>query len=340
MARAPAARPSPCLGHTCPPERKAGSVVPESNAEVRAQVRSAIGRVGVWSFSLERHPVGAEREAVAEIEALGYPVVWIPEGWGSKDALTHAALILPGGSRIIVATGIASMWARDPVAMANGARLIEEAFPGRFLLGIGVSHRTSVDRRGSLEYESPYKRMRSYLEAMDGARYPVRDGPPLPPVVLAALGPNMLRLAAERAVGAHPYFVPVEHTVKAREALGDSPILAPEQAVVLESDPDKARTIARAYMEHYIKLDNYANNLRRLGFSETDLAEGGSDRLVDAIVGWGDVEAIRTRVRQHLEAGADHVSVQVLAEDPLRIPLAELRELAPALLAQIRRPGG
>jgi probable F420-dependent oxidoreductase len=307
--------------------------MPESTDDLRTRVRSAIGRVGVWSFSLERHPIGAEREAVAEIEALGYPVVWLPEGWGSKDALSHAALLLPGASKITVATGIASMWARDPVAMANGARLIEEAFPGRFLLGIGVSHRTSVDRRGSFEYDSPYTRMRDYLAAIDGARYPVREGPPLPPVVLAALGPKMLRLAAEQATGAHPYFVPVDHTVRARETLGGSPILAPEQAVVLESDPDKARTIARAYMQHYVKLDNYANNLRRLGFSETDLADGSSDRLVDAIVGWGDVEAIRTRVRQHLEAGADHVSVQVLTEDPVRIPLVELRELAPALLA-------
>jgi len=175
--------------------------------------------------------------------------------------------------------------------------------------------------------------MSRYLEAMDSARYPVRDGSPLPPVVLAALGPKMLRLAAERAAGAHPYFVPVEHTVSARKMLGDSPILAPEQAVVLERDPTKARAIARGHMQHYLKLENYANNLLRLGFTEEDLAEGGTDRLVDAIVGWGDVEAIHQRVAEHLDAGADHVCVQVLAEDPVQIPLAELRELAPALLS-------
>jgi probable F420-dependent oxidoreductase len=142
----------------------------------------------------------------------------------------------------------------------------------------------------------------------------------------------MLRLAAERAAGAHPYFVPVEHTVRARESLGDSPILAPEQAVVLERDPEKARTIARNYMQHYTKLENYANNLMRLGFSPEDLAQGGTDRLVDAIVAWGDVEAIRKRVMDHLDAGADHVCIQVLTEDPVDIAVDQLRELAPALL--------
>jgi probable F420-dependent oxidoreductase len=306
--------------------------MPEMSDDHRTQVRAAIGRVGVWSFSLERHGVGREQEAVAEIEAMGYPALWIPEGLWSKDALSHAALLLSAGNSIVVATGIASIWARDPVSMANGARLLQEAFPDRFVLGIGVSHRTSVDRRGATSYESPYSRMSRYLEAMDAARYPVQDASALPPVVLAALGPKMLRLASERSTGAHPYFVPVEHTLRAREALGDSAILAPEQAVVLERDAESARSIARSYMQHYLKLENYANNLLRLGYTETDLGGGGSDRLVDAIVGWGDVESIHKRVREHLHAGADHVSVQVLTEDPVRIPLAELRELAPALL--------
>jgi probable F420-dependent oxidoreductase len=306
--------------------------MPETSDEHRRRVRTAIGRVGVWSFSLERHPVGREQEAVAEIEAMGYPALWIPEGLWSKDALSHAALLLSAGKKIVVATGIASIWARDPVAMANGARLLVEAFPDRFVLGMGVSHRTSVDRRGATSYESPYSRMSRYLEAMDAARYPVRDASALPPVVLAALGPKMLRLASERSAGAHPYFVPVEHTLRAREALGDSAILAPEQAVVLERDAESARGIARSYMQHYLKLENYANNLLRLGYTEADLGGGASDRLVDAIVGWGDVESINKRVREHLDAGADHVSVQVLTEDPIRIPVAELRELAPALL--------
>jgi probable F420-dependent oxidoreductase len=306
--------------------------MPETSDAVRTGVRGAIGRVGVWSFALERHPIAQEREAVARIEALGYPALWIPEGLGSKDALSHAALLLPAGGRIVVATGIASIWARDPVAMSNGARALSEAFPGRFVLGIGVSHRTSVDRRGAFRYEHPYDRMARYLDAMDEARYPVRDAPARPPVVLAALGPKMLRLAAERAAGAHPYFVPVEHTVRARETLGEGPILAPEQAVVLERDPARARTVARSHMQHYLKLENYANNLLRLGFSDSDLAEGGSDRLVDSIVAWGDVDSIHKRVIEHLAAGADHVCVQVLTEDPLDIALSQLEELAPAVL--------
>jgi probable F420-dependent oxidoreductase len=296
------------------------------------RVAAAIGRVGVWSFAFDRNPVAVEQEAVAEIEALGYPALWIPEGLGSKDALTHASLLLAGGRRIIVATGIASIWARDPVAMANGARALGDAYPGRFVLGIGVSHRTTVDRRGAFTYRRPYVRMRDFLEAMDAARYPVRDGPEAPPRVLAALGPRMLRLAAERAAGAHPYFVPVEHTAAARETLGPEPLLAPEQAVVLETDPEKARGVARDYMGHYLKLENYAGNLIRLGWTEDDISGGGSDRLVDAIVGWGDVDAIRKRVREHLDAGADHVGVQPLTEDPAVIPLVQLRELAPALL--------
>jgi probable F420-dependent oxidoreductase len=296
------------------------------------RVASTLGRVGVWSFAFDRNPAAVEQEAVAEIEELGFPVLWIPEGLGSKDALTHASLLLAAGRRIVVATGIASIWARDPVAMANGARALADAFPGRFVLGIGVSHRTSVDRRGAFTYERPLTRMRGYLEAMESARYPVRDGVEPPPRVLAALGPRMLRLSAERAAGAHPYFVPVEHTASARETLGPDPVLAPEQAVVLETDAERARSIAREYMGYYLKLENYSRNLIRLGWREDEIAEGGTDRLVDAIVAWGDVEALRNRVREHLDAGADHVSVQPLTEDPRVIPLAQLRELAPALL--------
>ena len=294
-------------------------------------VASTLGKVGVWSFAFDRNPVAAEQEAVAQIEALGFPALWIPEGLGSKDALAHASLLLAGGREIVVATGIASIWARDPVAMANGARALADAYPGRFVLGLGVSHRTSVDRRGAFTYERPFTRMEGYLEAMEAARYPVRDGVEPPPRVLAALGPRMLRLSAQRAAGAHPYFVPVEHTAVARETLGPDPLLAPEQAVVLETDAERARSIAREYMGYYLKLENYARNLIRLGWTEEDIT-GASDALVDAIVAWGDVEAIRRRVRQHLDAGADHVSVQPLTEDPRVIPIAQLRELAPALL--------
>jgi probable F420-dependent oxidoreductase len=295
-------------------------------------VASTLGKVGVWSFAFDRNPVAVEQEAVAKVEELGYPALWIPEGLGSKDALTHASLLLAGGRRILVATGIASIWARDPVAMANGARALADAYPGRFVLGLGVSHRTSVDRRGALTYDRPFTRMRGYLESMDSARYPARDAVDPPPRVLAALGPRMLRLSAERAAGAHPYFVPVEHTASARETLGPDPLLAPEQAVVLDTDAGRARSIAREYMGHYLKLENYARNLLRLGWREDDIDQGGSDRLVDALVAWGDVDAIRKRVREHLDAGADHVSVQPLTEDLRVIPLPQLRELAPALL--------
>jgi probable F420-dependent oxidoreductase len=294
-------------------------------------VAGRIGPVGVWTFALDRYPIGRSREAAAEIEDLGYPALWIPEGRGSKEVLSHAALLLGATARLVVATGIASIWARDPVAMSNGARTLEDAFPGRFVLGIGVSHRTSVDRRGALTYQRPYSRMRGYLDAMDATRYPTPDASE-PPRVLAALGPKMLRLAAERAAGAHPYFVPVEHTATARETLGPQALLAPEQAVVLEAEAGRARAVARAYMGHYLKLENYANNLLRLGWAEEDIRQP-SDGLVDAIVAWGDPDAIRTRVRDHLDAGADHVSVQVLEEDPAALPLAGLRELAPALLA-------
>jgi probable F420-dependent oxidoreductase len=294
-------------------------------------LRATIGRVGVWSFALDRYPANEERDLVAEIEDLGFPALWIPEGLGSKEALSHAGLILETTRRVVVATGIASIWARDPVAMMNGGRMLGEAFSGRFVLGVGVSHRTTVDRRGAFTYARPYTHMAHYLDAMDQARYPARPVPPAPPLLLAALGPRMLALASERADGAHPYFVPVEHTTKAREALGTGPLLAPELAAVLEPDPETARGIARDYMQHYLKLENYANNLRRLGWEQSDI-DGPTDALVDAIVAWGDQDAIIRRVRDHLDAGADHVSVQVLGPDPAKLAIEQLRSLAPALL--------
>jgi probable F420-dependent oxidoreductase len=298
----------------------------------RADVRSRLGPVGVWSFTLQAHPVAVAREAVVEIEEMGYPAVWFPESVGSKEVLSHAAILLAASSRIIAATGIASIWARDPMAAANGARGLADAFPGRFVLGLGVSHGPSVRKRGH-EYERPLQRMREYLDAMDRSRYDSPEPEHPAPRVLAALGPKMLALAAERAAGAHPYFVPVEHTAVAREALGAGPVLCPEQAAVLETDPDVAREIARHHMVGYLWLPNYANNLRRLGWGEEDLADGGSDKLVDALVAWGDVDAIVERVRAHHAAGADHVPLQVLGHVPGEIPLRELRELAPALLA-------
>jgi probable F420-dependent oxidoreductase len=174
--------------------------------------------------------------------------------------------------------------------------------------------------------------MRAYLDAMDQAQYTAVPPPIEPRRVLAALGPTMLALAAERSWGAHPYFIPVTHTVQARQALGPTPLLAPEQAVVFETDPGRARQIARDHMTRYLRLPNYANSVRRLGFAEEDLANGGSDRLVDAIVAWGDLATVSRRIQEHLDAGANHVSVQVLTPEPATIPRDQWRELAAALL--------
>lgn len=287
-----------------------------------------IGRVGVWHHDLERLGATAARETVSEIESLGYGAIWIPESLGSKEIMAHSAILLGGGNRIVIAPGIANIWARDPVAMANGAKTLVEAYPDRFLLGLGVSHAPVIALRGD-RYRKPLERMRAYLDAMDAAPYvgPNKAEPPAPRV-LAALGPAMLRLAAERSLGAHPYFVPVEHTATARAALGPDPLLAVEQAVVLETDPDRARALGRRHTKYYLKLDNYVNNLRRLGWGDADLANGGSDRLVDAIVAWGDAARIAERIAAHHAAGADHVCIQVFGDDPS----ADLRSLAPTVL--------
>ncbi len=305
--------------------------------EEREELRRTLGRVGVWSFALQAHPAATEREAAREVEALGFPALWFPESVGSKEVFAHASILLGATGGLAVCSGIANIWARDPVAMANGAKALAEAHPGRFVLGLGVSHEPSVARRGG-RYERPYRRMRAYLEAMDAARY---DGPEPPrpvPRLLAALGPRMLELAAERALGAHPYFAPPEHTAFARGVLGPDPVLAVELTAILETDPAEARRVARGFAAGYLELPNYYRNLRRMGFSEEDLSGGGADRMVDAVFAWGDVEAIRDRVALHLEEGADHVCVQVISGDPADPCLPQLRELAPALLG-LSRPG-
>jgi probable F420-dependent oxidoreductase len=256
----------------------------------------------------------------------------MPESLGSKEVFAHAAILLAASERAIVAPGIASIYARDPMAMANGARALGEAFPGRFVLGIGVSHAPSVAMRGG-SYGKPVETMTAYLDGMAAASY---AGPGLTepvPLVLAALGPRMLELAAERADGAHPYFVPVDHTPAARAALGAEPCLAVEQTAVLSTDADAARRIGRAFAKHYLALPNYANNLRRLGWSDEDIASDGSDRLIDAVIAWGDVDAIVARVQAHLDGGADHVCVQLRAESSADPALAGYAELATALLA-------
>jgi probable F420-dependent oxidoreductase len=249
-----------------------------------------------------------------------------------RESFTNSALLLSATERLVVATGIASIWARDAMAMAAGQLTLSEAFPGRFLLGMGVSHQPMVDHVRGHRYDKPLSTMRAYLDAMDSVIYVAPQPEVEPRRVLAALGPKMLALAAERALGAHPYFVPVEHTAFARETLGDGPMLCPEQAVVLSTDADEARAAARTHMATYLSLPNYTNNLRRMGWTDDDLGDGGSDRLVDAIVAWGDVDAIAERVQVHHDAGADHVCLQVLDRDATALPMAQWRELAAALL--------
>jgi probable F420-dependent oxidoreductase len=291
-----------------------------------------LGPVGVWTFQLDRQPAARAGEIAAELEELGYGAVWLPEAVG-RDPLVGAALLLGATDRITVATGIASIYARDAMAMAAGWKTVSEAHPGRFVLGLGVSHAPMVEGMRGHAYGPPLTTMRAYLDAMDAAMYVAAEPPEPTRRVLAALGPKMLALAAERADGAHPYFVTPEHTARAREVLGREPVLATEQAAVLETDPAEARRVAREHMAIYLGLPNYVNNLKRLGFTDDDIAAGGSDRLADAIVAWGDVNAVRARVRAHHDAGADHVCVQVLAHDFGGLPLREWRELAPALVA-------
>ena len=273
--------------------------------------------------------MGAIRAAAAEIDDLGYGALWIPESPGGRDVLTYSGLVLAATPRIPVATGIAIIWARDPVAAGSAARTLSEAFPDRFILGLGVSHHSTAVLRGH-QYETPVAAMRSYVAGMREAPY---DGHPsdLPPIVLAALGPKMLQLSATDAAGAHPFLAPVEHTERAREILGPDPLLAPELGVILTSDAEAARSTARSFMDRFLAWLNYRRYLERLGYDDADIAGGGSDRLIDAVFAWGDEAAIRRRVDEHLAAGADHVAVQPIPAGDGDW-MEDARRLAPALV--------
>ena len=241
---------------------------------------------------------------------MGWPILWRPESTG-RDVLVASSVLLDATSRLIVASGIAQIYARHPVTTAAAQRTLFEAHEGRFLLGLGVAHASSVEGIRKLEYRTPYSDMVAYLKAMADAPYTAVESATKPPTVLAALGPRMLKLSAEATDGAHPYFTPPEHTAMARDILGKDPLLAPEQMVVIDGDLDRARSVARANMVHYLKLPNYANNLLRCGFTQTDI-DDVTDRLVDGIVACGDLDVTVDRVQQHLDAGADHVCIQVL----------------------------
>src|SRR2546427_2017923 len=277
-----------------------------------------LGRVGLWHF-LDAFPASIARAAAREIEHLGFKALWIPEALG-REVFTHAGLLLGATERLIVATGIANVWARDAMAMAAAQKTLAEAYPGRFLLAMGVSHTPLVAGMRGHDYAQPLASLRRYLDAMDAAPYMAAAPAEPPPRVLAALHPKSLALARERAWGSHPYFVPPEHTARARRILGPVKLLAPEQMVCLERDATAARGIARQAMQTYLGLPNYVRNLRALGFTEDDVADGGSDRLVAAIVAWGSLDGIVARGKAHHDPGAGHVCLQGLRADPPQLP--------------------
>jgi probable F420-dependent oxidoreductase len=267
-----------------------------------------LGKLGVW-ISMDGMTAAAAAAFAKRVEEWGYAALWIPESRG-RNALVHSSWLLANTQRLIVATGIANIYARDPMAMANGQRGLNEQSDGRFLLGIGVSHRPMVQGMRGHAYGKPVSTMRAYLTGMRDAPYqaPVPREKPL--TVVAALGPRMMALSSELADGAHPYNTTPEHTAKARAILGPGKLLCPEVWVLLETDPTAARRAAREALSRYMQLENYVNSWRREGFGDDDLAGDGSERFLDAMVAWGDEGAIRARVQQHWDAGADHVCIQ------------------------------
>jgi probable F420-dependent oxidoreductase len=268
-----------------------------------------LGRVGIWNRAIaEDEP--RSREAAAELDELGYGAVWI----GGSPPVSLAENVLAATTRLTVATGILNIWQHEPADVAAQHKEANEKYQGRFLLGLGASHGPAV-----ANYAKPLSKMREFLAGLDAAGNPKQER------VLAALGPKMLELSARESAGAHPYLVTPEHTARARGILGAGPLLAPELKAVLTEDVAKGREIARQHLALYLQFPNYVNSLRTLGFGDDDFADGGSDRFVDGTVAIGDESVISDRLKQHLDAGADHVCIQVL-NDPL--PVAEWRALS------------
>lgn len=283
-------------------------------------LKETVGRYGIWSVGLRSEDPdrrGELAEAAAELEELGFGAVWL----GGNSSAANAAPLIEATSELTVGTSIQSIWQHEPDAAATAFAELESAHPGRFLLGLGVSHAKRVE-----QYARPYSALVEHLDGLDAA------GVPSDRRLLAALGPKSLRLARDRAAGSIPYLVTPEHTAHAREILGEAPLLAPELGVIPETDPARARALAREFLEIYLPLPNYTNNFLRHGFTEDDLSDGGSDRLVDALFAWGDDTAIRTKIDAFFEAGADHVALQVLTGEPRdALPRKAWRDLASVL---------
>lgn len=289
-----------------------------------------LGKLGVW-VSMDGMSAAEAAAFAKRVEDWGYAALWTPESRG-RNALVHSSWLLANTRRLIVATGIANIYARDPMAMANGQRALGEQSGGRFLLGVGVSHRPMVQGVRGHTYGRPVATMRAYLQAMREAPYQAPMPSEAPLTVVAALGPRMMALSAELADGAHPYNTTPQHTAQARSILGPGKLLCPEVWVLLETDPATARRAAREAISRYLQLENYVNSWRREGFDDEDLASGGSERFLDAMVAWGDEDAIRARIREHWQAGADHVCIQPITSQGSRQRIGErvLELLAPA----------
>jgi probable F420-dependent oxidoreductase len=287
------------------------------------------GTIGLWTWTHETLDTEKSAELAAELESLGFAALWLPEARG-REAFTSAGLMLSATSSLIIATGIANIWARDAVAASAAAKTLNAAYGERFVLGLGVSHRPLVERLRGHEYVSPLEAMRDYLTAMDAAPMAAPEADQRYARVIAALGPKMLEVGATLADGVHPYLVTPEHTARARAALGDK-FVGVEQAVVLGQDREEFLKRAHAHLEIYTGLPNYTNSWRRLGFGDDDFVRGGSDRLCDALVVHGDEAAVLARVNEHREAGADHVCLQVLSDETNAPPLDEWRRLASIL---------
>jgi probable F420-dependent oxidoreductase len=285
--------------------------------------------VGLWTMTLDAKDPGESADIASEIESMGFSALWIPEAYG-RESFTNSSLLLANTTSLVIATGIANIWARDAVASANAAKTLTAAYDHRFVLGLGVSHEPLVKGMRGHAYETPYTAMREYLLAMDQSSMFASEGSMRSARVIAALGPKMLELAATLTDGAHPYLVTPTHTAQARSILGDK-FLGVEQAVVLSQDREESLRRAHDHLEFYTGLPNYRNSWLRQGFTDDDLVRGGSERLCDALVVQGDEASVLARVREHFDAGADHVCLQVLGADFGQVPLEEWRRLAPVV---------